>query len=215
MARKTNRPNRSKPEADYTAIRQAAEREFREILGPEEDIEPELDEFEDLEAELGMEEIDLDEAAFDAIPADETDDTFDADGDGIIDDDLEQEIIDDRPQELTASYGTGLQGRPTDRAGRYSRRRTPQDDAADSSLTGGDVDANYEQADAVGDEAVGGTVATPDQDIIDELGAAVGLEMDDRSFLRTNDILEQRDQRRWELDPQSSEDYEDQDDVRS
>jgi hypothetical protein len=76
-------------------------------------------------------------------------------------------------------------------------------------LTGGDGDANYEQADAVGDEAVGGTVATPDQDIIDELGAAVGLEMDDRSFLRTNDILEQRDRQRWELDPQSSEDYED------
>jgi len=31
--------------------------------------------------------------------------------------------------------------------------------------------------------------------------------MDDRSFLRTQDILEDRDDRRWELDPKSSEDY--------
>lgn len=74
-------------------------------------------------------------------------------------------------------------------------------------LTGGDVDAAWEQADAVGDEAVGGTAPTPDQDIVDELGAAVGLEMDDQAFLRTNEILEERDDRRWDLDPMSSEDY--------
>ncbi len=75
-------------------------------------------------------------------------------------------------------------------------------------LTGGDVDAAWEQAADVGDEAVGGTVSTPDQDIVDEIGAAVGLEMDDRAFLRTNEILKQRDEKRWELDPESSEDAE-------
>lgn len=74
-------------------------------------------------------------------------------------------------------------------------------------LTGGDIDAAWQQADAVGDEAVGGTAATPDQNVTEELEAAVGLEMDDRSFLRTNEKLEQRDDRRWELDPTSSEDY--------
>lgn len=74
-------------------------------------------------------------------------------------------------------------------------------------LTGGDVDAAWEQADAVGDEAVGGTAPTPDQDIVDEIGAAVGLEMDDQAFLRTTEILEERDVRRWDLDPMSSEDY--------
>lgn len=41
----------------------------------------------------------------------------------------------------------------------------------------------------------------------EELGIAVGLDYDDRVFLRTNDILEERDQDRWELDPTSSEDY--------
>ncbi|HEY9894555.1 MAG TPA: DUF6335 family protein, partial [Candidatus Sericytochromatia bacterium] len=56
-------------------------------------------------------------------------------------------------------------------------------------------------------EAVGGTVATPDQNVVEELAAAVGIETDDRVFLRTNDMLEERDDRRWELDPMSSEDY--------
>lgn len=74
-------------------------------------------------------------------------------------------------------------------------------------LTGGDVDAAWEQADSVGEEAVGGTVATPDQSVVDQLGAAVGLEMDDREFLHTAEILENRDDKRWELDPMSSEDY--------
>ncbi len=74
-------------------------------------------------------------------------------------------------------------------------------------MTGGDVDAYWQDADAVGDEAVGGTTATPDQNVTEDLVAAVGLEMDDYAFLGTNDILEERDDRRWELDPKSSEDY--------
>ncbi|WNZ27985.1 hypothetical protein HJG54_32160 [Leptolyngbya sp. NK1-12] len=124
------------------------------------------------------------------------------------DDEDTEELIDDRPQALTESYGTGLQGQPTDRAGRYSRRSDHHlYNDPEPVLTGGDIDANYEQASVVGDEAVGGTVATPDQDVVDELGAAVGIEMDDRSFLRTGDMLEQRDDRRWELDPKSAEDY--------
>lgn len=74
-------------------------------------------------------------------------------------------------------------------------------------LSGGDVDAAWEQADSAGEEAVGGTAATPDQNIVDQLGAAVGLEIDDIAFLHTVEILQERDYRRWELDPTSSEDY--------
>nr|WP_242057083.1 DUF6335 family protein [Planktothrix sp. FACHB-1355] len=74
-------------------------------------------------------------------------------------------------------------------------------------LSGGDVDAAWEQADSTGEEAVGGTAATPDQNIVDQLGAAVGLEIDDMAFLHTVEIIEERDDRRWELDPTSSEDY--------
>jgi hypothetical protein len=74
-------------------------------------------------------------------------------------------------------------------------------------LTGGDIYADQYQAEVVGEEAVGGMTPTPDQNVTEYLERSVGLEMDDRSFLRTNDILEQRDDQRWELDPMSSEDY--------
>lgn len=122
--------------------------------------------------------------------------------------DLGEEDTGDAPQALTESYGTGVQELPGYVAGgRTMRDRQRESNQADATLTGGDVDANYEQAEAVGDESVGGTVATPDMDIVDELGAAVGLEMNERSFLRTNATLEERDARRWELEPTSSEDY--------
>ncbi len=125
-------------------------------------------------------------------------------------DDLSTSIdVDELPQKFTESYGTGVREIPGYEA---EENRFYDDDhkynEASSTLTGGDIDANYEQADAVGDQSVGGTAPTPDMDIVDNLGKAVGLEMDDANFLHTNDILEQRDDRRWELEPRSSEDYE-------
>jgi len=128
-----------------------------------------------------------------------------------FDDDLEGETIaitNDIPQAYTESYGTGVHEQPGfNRGGRTLRDRMSEFNQASPILTGGDVDANWQEADAVGDEAVGGSVSTPDQSVVDDLGAAVGLEMDDRAFLRTAEILDQRDDRRWELDPGSSEDY--------
>jgi hypothetical protein len=115
----------------------------------------------------------------------------------------------DLPQEITESYGTGVHSEPgLNIGGRTMRDEMNQYTHTSPELTGGDVDASWQQAAMVGDEAVGGTVATPDQNIVEELGVAVGLEMDDRAFLRTNDMLEERDSRRWELDPTSAEDYE-------
>lgn len=116
----------------------------------------------------------------------------------------------DLPQEVTESYGTGVHDQPGFAVGGHNISDRMSDfNEASPTLTGGDINANYEQANADGDESVGGTVSTPDMDVVDALGAAVGLEMDDRSFLRTNDILEERDARRWELEPNSSEDYAD------
>lgn len=117
-------------------------------------------------------------------------------------------IISDLPQEITESYGTGVALEPgLEIGGRTMHDRMDEYTATGPELTGGDVDARWDQAAMVGDEAVGGTVATPDQSIVEELGAAVGIEYDDQAFLRTNDILEERDDSRWELDPMSSEDY--------
>ena len=76
-------------------------------------------------------------------------------------------------------------------------------------LTGGDVDADWEDAYAVGDEAPGGDNPTPDQDIVDDIGKAVGIEYQDNEELKGADKVEKRDKKRWELDPASPEDWED------
>jgi hypothetical protein len=124
--------------------------------------------------------------------------------------DNNESMISDLPQEITESYGTGVSLEPgLEIGGRTMHDRMEEYTATGPELTGGDVDARWDQAHLVGDEAVGGTVATPDQSIVEELGAAVGLDYNDRTDLRTNDILEERDDSRWELDPMSSEDYPD------
>lgn len=61
--------------------------------------------------------------------------------------------------------------------------------------------------DDAGEEAVGGANPTPDQDVVEELGAAVGILYEDNEPLHTAEKLEMRDRHRWELDPASSEDY--------
>ncbi|MEB3215923.1 MAG: DUF6335 family protein [Nostocales cyanobacterium 94392] len=119
-----------------------------------------------------------------------------------------QAEVSDLPQEITESYGTGVSQQPgMNIGGRVIKEQNNQHNATNPELTGGDVDAYWEDANSVGDEAVGGTVATPDKNVTEELEKAVGLEMDDRQPLQTNDILDRRDDNRWELDPKSSEDY--------
>lgn len=77
------------------------------------------------------------------------------------------------------------------------------------SITGGDVDANVEDAYFTGDEAPGGDNPTPDQDVVDDIGRALGVEYQDNEELRGSDKVADRDKHRWELDPASSEDYRD------
>jgi hypothetical protein len=74
-------------------------------------------------------------------------------------------------------------------------------------ITGGDVDTDLEQAYFSGDEAPGGDNPTPDQDIVDDIGRALGVEYQDNEELRASDKVAERDKKRWELDPASSEDY--------
>lgn len=78
-------------------------------------------------------------------------------------------------------------------------------------LTGGDVDAHWEDAYSVGDEAPGGDNPTPDQDRVDDIGKALGVEYQDNEELKASDKVAARDRHRWELDPASAEDYRDRD----
>jgi uncharacterized protein DUF6335 len=68
-------------------------------------------------------------------------------------------------------------------------------------LTGGDLDADWKSAWDAGDEAVGGSTAVPDQDVVDELGEALGIPQDSDAEVRTSaEILDERDRHRWTLE---------------
>jgi hypothetical protein len=75
-------------------------------------------------------------------------------------------------------------------------------------LSGGDIDAAWDYSDQSGEESVGASVPTPDQDVVDELGEALGIEYADDEELDTAEKLGERDLNRWELDPASAQDME-------
>jgi Family of unknown function (DUF6335) len=71
-------------------------------------------------------------------------------------------------------------------------------DAAD------DAEDDAYRAEVNGDEAVGGSTAVPSQNDTEELAEAVGIVVDDDTPLNTEEMLEERDLNRWELDPTSA-----------
>jgi Family of unknown function (DUF6335) len=71
-------------------------------------------------------------------------------------------------------------------------------DAAD------DAEDEAYRAEVNGDEAVGGSTAVPSQNDTEELAEAVGIVVDDDTPLDTEEMLEDRDRDRWELDPASA-----------
>lgn len=70
-------------------------------------------------------------------------------------------------------------------------------------LSGGDIDAEWQDSNATGEESVGGTTPTPDQDVVDELGQALGVTYDDDEPLHGEEKIRERDRDRWEMDPES------------
>lgn len=85
--------------------------------------------------------------------------------------------------------------------------KSERPDEQTARLSGGDVDVSAQGAD-VGTEAPGGSNPTPDQDIVDDIGTSVGVTYQDNEPLKFGDKAAERDRSRWELNPASSEDYE-------
>lgn len=79
-------------------------------------------------------------------------------------------------------------------------------------ISGGDLDASWQTANVAGEEAVGGSAPTPDQDVVDELGMAAGLIYEDDEPLNSDAKILDRDRNRWELNPASAEDLEEEND---
>jgi uncharacterized protein DUF6335 len=96
------------------------------------------------------------------------------------------------------------------RTGRAEMAETLADHAGMTpAITAGDVDVDVEDAYFTGDESPGGDNPTPDQDVVDDIGKALGVQYDDNEELKASDKISERDKHRWEMDPASSEDYKD------
>jgi hypothetical protein len=193
-------------------------------------------EFEEVEIEKELSPI--------ATEMDQSDGNLSLDGEGLgyilVDTDLDEVEDEDSPRDANdqddfISIGTNVD-EITDRIGEFTDDEDVIDDFADRQgfrsgsdelldrllehhskkpeLSGGDIDAAWELSDVSGEESVGGTVPTPDQDVVEELGEAVGIEYEDDEPLNTMDKLRDRDLNRWELDPESTdEQWEDLDEL--
>ena len=94
------------------------------------------------------------------------------------------------------------------RSGRAEMRdRLAKNTSSSPALTAGDVDADWASAETVGDEAPGGDNPTPDQDVVDEIGRALGVNYADDEELQGGTEIADRDRHRWELDPSSKDDF--------
>jgi hypothetical protein len=88
-------------------------------------------------------------------------------------------------------------------------QRLSEDSLADPSITSGDVDAQWEGAQFSGDESAVSSMTTPEQNMVDDIGQAMGVTYQDNEELKFGEKERSRDQKRWELDPASSDDYQD------
>jgi hypothetical protein len=92
------------------------------------------------------------------------------------------------------------------------RDKLSKSNSGGPAITAGDVDADWQSAESVGDEAPGGDNPTPDQDRVDDIGRALGVEYADDEELQGGAEIAERDLNRWELDPASKDDFEDDED---
>jgi hypothetical protein len=69
------------------------------------------------------------------------------------------------------------------------------------------IDAGWDMAESQGDETVAGSMSTPEQNDVQEMGAAMGVTYQDNEELKVGEKERERDTHRWELDPASSDDY--------
>jgi hypothetical protein len=87
--------------------------------------------------------------------------------------------------------------------------RLQNDPLADPVVTAGDLDAQWEGAQFSGDESAVSSMSTPGQSQVDDIGAAMGVTYQDNEELKFGEKERSRDKQRWELDPASSDDYQD------
>lgn len=74
-------------------------------------------------------------------------------------------------------------------------------------IAGGDLEADGYRASVSGEESVGGSASVPGQNDPEDMAIAVGITLPDGTPLNVKDMMEDRDEDRWELDPASAQDW--------
>lgn len=90
--------------------------------------------------------------------------------------------------------------------GSTGHQQLPGKPPTSSELSSGNTRSVWEDAD-MGREINNRETPTPDQNIVEDCGQAMGLTYEDNEPLHLKEKIEERDESRWELDPSSSEDY--------
>jgi hypothetical protein len=116
---------------------------------------------------------------------------------------LNEDVVQSPPSSLDMDrHGTAARSGRADMA--HQRRNHM---GMPESITGGDVDVDVEDAYFTGDEAPGGDNPSPDLEVVDDIGRALGVSYDDTEELKGSEKITERDKHRWEFDPASAEDY--------
>ncbi len=80
-------------------------------------------------------------------------------------------------------------------------QRSDESNRGDARLKAGDTDTSAMGNATVGDEAPGGSVTTPDQDRVDDIGRALGVpEVDSGELRTTSELMDERDRKRAQQD---------------
>jgi hypothetical protein len=132
------------------------------------------------------------------------------------------DMAETKPREAAPSAGGGSPNEKIDadiaedmaerqqwnQAGRETQAQRLRDHGSESpKLSGGDVDAAWDSGGS-GEETVGGDTSTPGQDMVDEIGKGAGLTYQDDEPMNYGKV-QARDQNRWELNPASAEETDD------
>ncbi len=104
-------------------------------------------------------------------------------------------------RDIKETMGRDMEDVP--KAGGELRERLKENTAASPADSGGDIDADWEEVNTSGAEAVFGHNPTPDQSDVEENAAAMGLQYQDNEPLDLLSKMNRRDENRFELEENS------------
>src|SRR4051794_36537168 len=115
---------------------------------------------------------------------------------------------DDVPSDPSIEAERRAEIQATPRDSEELRERLDNSNNASPADSGGDIDAQWEEVETTGSEAVFGDNPTPDQSDVEANAHAMGIDFQDNEPLDFTEKLEKRDRDRWELQETSKADDE-------